>query len=99
MRVRWPTHKSHIKTNRKSCEIATHFTHHSSTIHKLDKSTNAKYTSALAEQLYIILIERVEPIPGKSMREACEIRETYWQGALKASQLYGGINKRSNRNL
>lgn len=97
MRVRWANHKSHIKNCKKSCELSTHFTKHNLGLHKLDKTTTPKFTASLKEHLSIILIERVDPIPGKSMKEACEIRETYWQGALKASRLFGGINKRTNR--
>ena len=30
---------------------------------------------------------------GNTMKEACEIRETFWQGVLKSTQLFGGMNK------
>ena len=33
MKVRWRNHKSHIKMNKKSCEIASHFTQLSNSVH------------------------------------------------------------------
>ena len=36
MAVRWRNHKSHIKNNKKSCELASHFISLSNTKHKLD---------------------------------------------------------------
>ena len=97
MKVRWRNHKSHIKMGKKTCEIASHFTRLASSVHKLDKSNQAAYTSQLSEQLEIVLLESVASIPGTDMKTHLLSRETYWQGALKASKLFGGINKRSNR--
>ena len=97
MKVRWRNHKSHIKMGKKTCEIASHFTRLSSSVHKLNRESQAAYTSQLSEQLNIVLIESVESIPGIDMKKHLLSRETYWQGALKASRLFGGINKRSNR--
>ena len=97
MRTRWRNHKSHIKKGHKSCEISSHFINNSRTVHNLNKSNQTIFTSELSKQLSVMLIECVDPIPGKTMKQACEARETYWQGALKASSLYGGINKRNNR--
>ena len=97
MRTRWRNHKSHIKMGHKSCEIASHFKKLDSTVHKLDKTTQAIFTSDLSKHLKVVLIESVESIPGKPMKKVMEDRETYWQGALKASRLFGGINKRTNR--
>ena len=94
MKVRWRNHKSHIKQGKKTCEIASHFNRLSKTIHKLDKSTQALYTSQLSSHLSIVLIECVEEVPGKTMKEQLEIREKFWQGTLKAAKLFGGINKR-----
>ena len=96
MKTRWSNHKSHIKQGKKSCEISTHFIQTANTLHKLDKSNQISYTSSLSLQLEVKIIECVEPITGKTMKEACEIRETFWQGALKSTQLFGGMNKRSN---
>ena len=94
MKVRWRNHKSHIKQGKKTCEIASHFTRLGNTTHKLDKSTQALFTSQLSSHLSIVLIECVEEVPGKTRKEQLEIREKFWQGALKAAKLFGGINKR-----
>jgi hypothetical protein len=95
MKVR-RNHKSHIKMNKKSCEIASHFTQLSNSVHKLDKSNQTAYTTSLSEQLEVLIIESVAPIQGIDMKKHLLSRENYWQGALKASKLYGGINKRTN---
>lgn len=97
MCTRWRNHKSHIKMGYKTCEIASHFKRLESTVHKLDKSSQKTFTSDLSEHLSVLLIETVEPIPGKPMKRVLEERETFWQGALKASKLFGGINKRMNK--
>ena len=97
MKDRWPNHKSHIKVGKKSCEIATHFKSLSNNVHKLDKSNQLVYTSELREHLSVQIIEYVAPIPGRDYKSLLHERENFWQGALKATQLYGGINKRSNR--
>ena len=83
--------------NKKSCEIASHFTQLSNSVHKLDKSNQTAYTTSLSEQLEVLIIESVAPIQGMDMKKHLLSRENYWQGALKASKLYGGINKRTNR--
>ena len=97
MRTRWANHKSHIKKSKLSCEISTHFAHHSTNLHKLDKSNFSSFTRSLSSQLYLIVIESVAPIQGKTIKEACQDRENYWQGILKATKLFGGINKRRNK--
>ena len=99
MKTRWSNHKSHIKMNKKTCEIATHFSRLSNSVHKLNKASHAEYSTSLSEQLEVILIESVAPIPGIDMKKHLLDRETYWQGALKATKLFGGINKRSNRKI
>ena len=97
MKDRWPNHKSHIKVGKKSCEIATHFKTLSNNVHKLDKSNQLVYTSELREHLSVQIIEHVVPIPGRDYKSLLQERENFWQGALKATKLYGGINKRSNK--
>ena len=97
MRTRWTTHKSHIKMNVKSCELTSHFIKTSSSIHKLDRSSQGVFTSQLSQQISIYLIERVKPIQGKGIIELLETRENFWQATLKSARLYGGINKRSNK--
>ena len=79
---------------KKSCEIASHFIATANSVHNLDKSNQAIYTSQLSEHLSVQLIEHVEPRPGQNMTKLLLERESFWQGALKSTTLYGGINKR-----
>ena len=97
MAVRWRNHKSHIKSGIKSCELASHFIQLSETTHKLDKTTQPIFTQHLSEHLSIILIEHITRQPDKDIASLLKEREDYWQGALKSTPLFGGINKRSNR--
>ena len=94
MKVRWANHKSHIKAGKKTCEIASHFTRLANTTHKLDKGNQKQFTSQLSQHLEVRLIESVDHIQGTNMKEHLESREKFWQGALKAARLFGGINKR-----
>ena len=97
MTFRWPNHKSHIKKGHKLCELSTHFSNESNNMHKLDTSSQKVFTSQLRKQLSIIIIESVAPIDGKDMKFLLQERENFWQGALKSTQFYGGINKRTNK--
>ena len=97
MAVRWRNHKSHIKNSIKSCELASHFISLSSTTHKLDRTSQATFTSELSEHIAIILIESVKPSPSLDVESFLKERENFWQGALKSTPLFGGINKRSNK--
>ena len=93
MKVRWPNHKSHIKKLHKSCEIASHFIDMPNA-HKLDRSNHKAFISQLSQQLKVTLIESVETRPGIDIVELLTAREKFWQDALKASKLFGGINKK-----
>ena len=95
MSVRWRNHKSHIKSNIKSCESAHHFIQLSDTTHKLDKSTQSVYTEQLSKHLAIILIAHIPPDPNKDIQSSLKQRENFWQGALKSTPLFDGINKRT----
>ena len=97
MTVRWPNHKSHIKKGHKLCEISTHFINESNNMHKLDTSSQKVFTSQLSKQISIIIIESVAPIDGIDMKSLLQERENFWQGTLKSTQFYGGINKRTNK--
>ena len=99
MKVRWINHKSHIKNGKKSCEISSHFTATTNSVHKLDKSTQAIYTSQLKEHLSVLIIECVKPVQGVAMKETMHQRENFWQAELKSAKMYGGINKRTNSTL
>ena len=98
MAVRWRNHKSHIKNNIKSCELASHFISLSSTTHKLDRTMQATFTTELSEHIAIILIESVKSSPGLDVESFLKEHEDFWQGALKSTPLFGGINKCSNKN-
>ena len=98
MAVRWRNHKSHIKNNIKSCELASHFISLSSTTHKLDRTTQDTSTTELSEHIAIILIESVKSNPGLDAETFLKEREDFWQGALKSTPLFGGIDNRSNKN-
>ena len=90
MAVRWRNHKSHIKNNIKSCELASHFISLSNTTHKLDKTSQATFTTELSKHIAIILIESVKPSPGLDVESFLKERENFWQGALKSTPLFGG---------
>ena len=79
------------------CELASHFISLSSTAHKLDKTSQATFTSELIEHIAIILIESVNPSPSLDVESFLKEGENFWQGALKSTPLYGGINKRTNK--
>ena len=59
MKVRFRNHKSHIKTQRRTCEVSTHFSD-SESVHNLDKSSTKSYTDSLSKQLEVIIIEQVD---------------------------------------
>ena len=67
-------------------------------MHKLDTVSQEVFTSQLKEHLYIILIECVKAKPGIDIETTLKEREDFWQATLKSTPLYGGINKRTNRN-
>ena len=95
MKERWRNHKSHIKTGKKTCEIASHFRSLSKSAHKLDTTDQKRFTSQLAEHLEVTLIESVTTVPkGYTLKKYLEEREDFWKGTLKADRLFGGINKR-----
>ena len=98
MKIRWANHKSHIKKEQKSCELAVHMLNNSKDIHKINKlGTQAAYTEALRGHLEVTLIESVDPKPGQDLVAQLKVRENFWQAALKATVSLGGINKRTNR--
>ena len=96
---RWANHKSHIKQNRKTCELASHFIKNSNSCHKLTRSDLKKYDEELQGQLGLVILEEVI-LPknyDESTKTKClEARENHWQCNLKAVQLYGGLNKRGS---
>ena len=85
-KVRFRNHKSHIKHERRSCEVSCHFTENRA-LHSLDRSSTKAYTDSLSEQLEIITIEQVDvsKVAGdpKSRLDECKRKEWYWQNLLK----------------
>ncbi len=65
--------------------------------HKIDKSNQSAFTSQLSEHLAVIIIESVKPSSGCDIETTLKDREDFWQGALKSTPLFGGINKRNNK--
>jgi hypothetical protein len=97
MAVRWRNHTSHIKKGIKSCELASHFAQLSDSTHQIDKSNQAASTSQLSEHIAVILIESVKSKSSSDIETTLKEREDFWQGALKSTPVFGGINKRSNK--
>ena len=101
MKVRFPNHKSHIKHNRRTCEISKHFADNLM-IHELDKSTNLNYDNSLKSQIEVIIIEKVD-MTGIDLadtdlvRRRLKEREWFWQNNLKTLRQYGGLNVREER--
>ena len=77
--------------------MSTHFTLHNKSIHQLEKSSQAAFTSHLKEHLSLIIIESVKPKQGIDIEATLKEREDFWQATLKSTPLYGGLNKRSNK--
>ena len=86
IKVRFRNHKGHIKHERRTCEVSSHFTDNR-THHILDRSSNKTYTDSLSNQLEVIIVEQVD-VSGvdddpKSRLDECKKREWYWQNQLK----------------
>ena len=98
LKNRFANHKSHIKKNVKSCEIAIHIIDSANTCHKLNRSNLNNFDNELKYQLSIMAIEEVE-IPTNYTHEQkielMEAREDYWAANLKTKRILGGLNKRS----
>ena len=97
MKVRFPNHKSHIKYNKRLCEVSKHFTDNL-VLHDLDKSSHSDYDKSLSSQIEVIIIEEVN-LSGvesntESIRKKLKEREWYWQNNLKTFRQYGGLNVR-----
>ena len=93
MTSRWPNHKSHIRCNKSTCEIASHF----SSSHGLDlKSPLDIFDAQLKKILRVTIIDHVEmtEATSKTHRTKClKNREYYWQHQLKTLFEVGGLNK------
>ena len=100
LKGRFPNHKSHIKSYYRSCEVSKHYIDNE-TIHKLDRSTCAKFDLCLKEQLEVFVVEHVDVSQvgpdTKSRMKKCKEREWFWQNQLKTMRDYGGMNVREEK--
>ena len=98
MRERWANHKSHIKKQWKGCKLATHFAEHRNNKHKIDTTTQAKYTECLKQQIEVMFIECVDPnLNSNNIDKTLLEREAYFQSFLKATVPFGGLCRRDTR--
>ena len=100
MSSRFTNHKSHIKHNKRTCEVSKHFADNEF-IHVLDKSTQNNYDTSLKSQIEVIIVEKVDiskvGADIESIRKKLKEREWYWQNNLKTLRQYGGLNVREER--
>ena len=59
MKTRFTNHKSHIKYNKRLCEVSKHFLDNL-ILHTLANSSHLKYDNSLKEQIEVIIIEKVD---------------------------------------
>ena len=93
-KTRWQNHKSHIRKNAKSCEIATHY---NSEFHELVKEPLKTFDSELSNQLEVIIFEKLDFSNCNNQDDKVRVakqRETFWQHQLMTLECYGGLNKR-----
>ena len=57
MKTRFANHKSHIKFNKRLCEVSKHIADNL-ILHELDKSSQMKYDTSLSEQIEVILLKK-----------------------------------------
>lgn len=97
LQERFANHKSHIKKNKMTCEVAKHYINLNNSIHLLDKSSCTKYDISLREHIEIQGIEKVDVSEANSTYEKLkilEIRENYWKDKLRTWNIFGGFNSR-----
>ena len=96
LKTRFSNHKSHIKYNKRTCELSKHFSD-CGVLHNLDKSSNKAYDISLRDQIEIIAIEKVDVPDDMEVYERlkkCEVRENYWKDKLRTWSSFGGLNTR-----
>ena len=100
LKVRFRNHKSHIKYNKRLCEVSKHFADNQ-ILHVLDKSSPSNYDECLKSQIEVIIVEKVDvsevSSDTKSRLKKCKEREWFWQNNLKTLRQYGGLNVREER--
>ena len=100
MKTRFTNHKSHIKFNKRLCEVSKHMADNL-ILHELDKTSQSNYDKSLCKQIEVLIIEEVD-LTGvgndiESIRKKLKEREWFWQNNLKTLRQYGGLNVREER--
>ena len=97
MKTRFANHKSHIKFNKRLCEVSKHIADNL-ILHEQDKSSQMKYDTSLSKQIEAIIIEEEDLTDVgtdiDSIRKKLKEREWYWQNNLKSLRQHGGLNVR-----
>ncbi len=110
MRTRAANYRSHIQTQHKGCEIATHFAEYKDNhpLPKKGETTTTKseylglYNNHLSNHIEFVLIDRVIfPANASSTekRSLMEKSEGYWQTQLRTMKKYGGLNIKDERKI
>ena len=95
-KIRFSNHKSHIKLNKRTCEISKHFSD-CEVLHNLDKSSNNAYDISLRDHIELHIIEQVIIPQNMDVYERLkklEVRENYWKDKLRTWSCFGGLNTR-----
>ena len=95
---RWTTHKSHIKTNSKTCGVASHFN---------DRDANHKWQpesldETLVGEINVTIIDCVIPEvwdTPDSLFHKLRNKEKYWQNQLRTLEEFGGLNTRDEMKI
>ena len=90
---RWSKHKSHIRREEETCELAKHFKYDRINHNFSRTSTLDQYDKTLMEHLQIIIIDQVKNANTEKLKE----REAFWQNQLGTYTDFGGLNKRDSR--
>ena len=93
-KIRWQNHKSHIRNNARSCEIAKK---NNSEFHELTKDPLEILDLELSKQLEVIIFEKLDFTNCTSQDDKIKVakeRETFWQHQLMTLECYGRLNKR-----
>jgi len=100
LKVRFRNHKSHIKTQRRTCELSCHFIDNE-ILHNLDRTTTKLFTSTLSKDINVSIIEQVDvgnfEQCAQDRLSICKQRENFWQNQLKTLKHFGGMNVREER--
>ena len=93
-RTRWTNHKSHIRNNLATCEIAKHFKE-DHTNHPFERKSKLNlFDDNLKNHLNVTIIDYLS---SEYSTQKLKEREAYWQNQLRTYTNYGGFNKRDPR--